>query len=183
MSRLICFAAFIALFAASAHDAAPADSPYVGQETRAIKALSQDEVEGLLAGKGLGFAKAAELNGYPGPAHVLELADKLHLSDAQRIATSAILAEMQRRAATAGAKLVEQERQLDRRFADGSVTKEALAASLARIGELQADVRRAHLDAHIAQVDVLTAEQRAAYMRLRGYTESSPAAGGHHMKH
>jgi hypothetical protein len=90
---------------------------------------------------------------------------------------------MQQRAAVAGAKLVEQERQIYRRFADGSVTKEALAASLGRIGELQADVRRAHLDAHLAQVDVLTTEQRAAYMHLRGYTESPPAAGGHHMKH
>ncbi len=50
-------------------------SPYVGQEARGIKALSQDDVEGLLAGAGSpfgGMAKPAELNGYPGPRHVLD---------------------------------------------------------------------------------------------------------------
>src|SRR5687767_11125254 len=54
-----------------------ADSPYVGQEDRAIKALDAKDVDGLLAGSGMGYAKAAELNGYPGPMHVLELAEKL----------------------------------------------------------------------------------------------------------
>jgi Spy/CpxP family protein refolding chaperone len=169
--------------ATTSHAVTPGPSPYVGQEGRPIKALAPDEVDGLLAGRGMGYAKSAELNGYPGPAHVLELADQLHLSDAQRAATSAIFTQMQRRAAAAGAQLVEQERQLDQRFADGSITKEALAASLARIGELQADVRRAHLDAHLAQVGVLTPEQRTAYVRLRGYADSRPADSGHHMKH
>jgi hypothetical protein len=163
--------------------AAPALSPYVGQESRAIKALSPDEVDGLLAGRGMGYAKSAELNGYPGPAHVLELAEQLRLSEAQRAATSSIFLEMQQRAAAVGARLVEQERQLDRSFADGSITKEALAASLERIGALQADVRRAHLDAHLAQLAVLTDEQRRAYMRLRGYPGGESAPAGHHMKH
>lgn len=183
MNRFAALAALIALFATTSYAAAPVPSPYTGQETRAIKAMSEDEVEGLLAGKGMGFAKAAELNGYPGPAHVLELAEQLRLSDPQRKATLAIFTEMQRRAVTAGAELVGQERQLDRRFADRSINKETLAASLARIGELQADVRRAHLDAHLAQAEVLTEEQRAMYARLRGYTNHVPTTGGHHMKH
>jgi Spy/CpxP family protein refolding chaperone len=182
MNRLVTLA-LASVIATPSQAAAPEASPYAGQETRAIKALSPDEIDGLLAGRGLGYAKAAELNGYPGPAHVLELADKLHLTEAQRTATSAIFAEMQRRAAAVGAQLVEQERQLDRRFSDGSITKETLAASLARIGELQADVRRAHLDAHLAQVQVLTPEQRTAYTRLRGYADSQPAHSGHRMKH
>jgi Spy/CpxP family protein refolding chaperone len=169
--------------AAGSQAATPAPSPYVGQEARPIKALSPDEVDGLLAGRGMGYAKSAELNGYPGPAHVLELADQLRLSDAQRRATSSIFTAMQERAAAAGARLVEQERELDRSFADGSITTQALAASLERIGTLQADVRRAHLDAHLAQLAVLTAEQRGAYMRLRGYADSQPTPAGHHMKH
>ena len=49
-------------------------SPYAGQQTRAIKALSPEDLAGLLNGEGRGMAKAAELNGYPGPVHVLELA-------------------------------------------------------------------------------------------------------------
>jgi hypothetical protein len=52
-------------------------SPYAGQERHDIKSLSPQEVTALLAGQGAGFAKAAELNGYPGPAHVIELADQL----------------------------------------------------------------------------------------------------------
>ena len=49
-------------------------SPYAGQQARQVKALSKAEIEGLLAGRGLGYAKAAELNHYPGPRHVLDLA-------------------------------------------------------------------------------------------------------------
>ena len=42
-----------------------------------VNALSPDEVQQYLAGAGMGYAKAAELNHFPGPMHVLELADKL----------------------------------------------------------------------------------------------------------
>ena len=51
---------------------------------RSIKALSEQQVNELGAGRGMGLALAAELNGYPGPSHVLELADKLELSADQR---------------------------------------------------------------------------------------------------
>ena len=50
--------------------AAEISSPYAGQETREIKALSRDEINGYLSGDGMAFAKAAELNHYPGPKHV-----------------------------------------------------------------------------------------------------------------
>jgi hypothetical protein len=53
-------------------------------QTRAIKALSEWQVSDLSAGRGMGLAMAAELNGYAGPSHVLELADKLELSSDQR---------------------------------------------------------------------------------------------------
>jgi hypothetical protein len=47
----------------------PQVSPYAGEQGRAIKALSQKEVSDLLDGAGMGYAKAAELNRYPGPMH------------------------------------------------------------------------------------------------------------------
>src|SRR5215469_14793256 len=50
-----------------------ADMPYAGQEARTIKALSDDDIAALRKGEGMGMAKAAELNGYPGPVHVLAL--------------------------------------------------------------------------------------------------------------
>ncbi len=59
---------------------ANAQTPYAGMQTRPIKALSEQQMADLSAGRGMGLALAAELNGYPGPVHVLELADKLNLS-------------------------------------------------------------------------------------------------------
>ena len=63
---------------------AAAQAPYAGMEARPIKALSEQQVADLKAGRGMGLALVAELNGYPGPSHLLELADQLGLSDAER---------------------------------------------------------------------------------------------------
>ena len=49
--------------------------PYAGEELRSLKSMSSQEIESLRSGEGMGFAKLAELNHYPGPKHVLELAD------------------------------------------------------------------------------------------------------------
>jgi hypothetical protein len=65
--------------------------PYAGEHTRDIKSLSQKEIEDLRAGAGMGYARAAELNSYPGPSHVLELADQLGLSLEQRAATKRLM--------------------------------------------------------------------------------------------
>jgi len=96
---------------ALAHAAAP--SPYVGQESRQIKALSPSEQADLLAGKGMGLAKAAELNGYPGPAHVLELASQLGLSAEQLAATRTLSTSMEQRAKELGRQLVAAEQSLE----------------------------------------------------------------------
>jgi hypothetical protein len=57
-----------------------AQSPYAGMQMRLIKALSEQQIADLKAGRGMGLALPAELNGYPGPIHVLELSDELGLS-------------------------------------------------------------------------------------------------------
>ena len=95
----------------------------------------------------MGFAKAAELNGYAGPKHVLELAGELDLTAEQRTRTQALFASMQTKAVALGRQLVDEERKLDRLFASTSITQNSLQESVARIGELQADVRAAHLEA------------------------------------
>jgi Spy/CpxP family protein refolding chaperone len=157
---------------------AHSQSPYAGQEARDIKALSRSEVDSLLAGSGMGFAKAAELNGYPGPRHVLDLADELELTDDQRAATQALFDAMHEEAARLGAALVAGERVLDALFAEGTIDDEKLAAALARIGELRTALRRTHLEAHLRQKEVLSASQVHRYMRLRGYHGQHDA--GHH---
>jgi hypothetical protein len=69
---------------------AQAQAPYAGLQMRPIKALSEQQVADLSSGRGMGLALAAELNGYPGPSHVLELADKLDLTTEQRARPGAI---------------------------------------------------------------------------------------------
>lgn len=171
-----CLIAFLCL-APSVSMAAPA-SAYAGQEDRDIKALSPEDTSAYLSGKGMGLARAAELNGYAGPAHVLELATPLALTPEQRSRTEALFAAMTAKAIPLGQALVAQERQLDRLFASRAVTAELLARSLQDIGVLQAQIREAHLEAHLDQVAILSAEQNARYAQLRGY-RSSPEPTGH----
>src|SRR3954462_11581509 len=89
--------------------AANAQTPYAGMQTRSIKALSEQQVADLRAGRGMGLALAAELNGYPGPVHVLELVDKLNLSADQRASVQRLFDSMKAEALPLGAKLLEQE--------------------------------------------------------------------------
>ena len=166
MARIVIGAALAIVLSALTADA---QSPYAGQESRPIKALSSEEIADYLAGKGLGLAKAAELNGYPGPKHVLELAGELNLTPDQKARTEALFRTMQARAIALGTALVEEERALDRLFQSHAVTPETLAGSLARIGALQGQVRQVHLDAHLEQTALLTQDQVRRYNHLRGY--------------
>jgi Spy/CpxP family protein refolding chaperone len=175
MKRRIAAVLVAAVAGAVGAFAAEPASPYAGQESRQIKALSPDDVAAYVGGKGQGLAKAAELNGFPGPAHVLELAEPLALTHDQRSRTQAIFTTMETRAREIGRALVEEERKLDLLFATKAVTRDALSKSLTEIGALQAQVRAVHLEAHLAQVEVLTPQQNARYAELRGYT----GAGGH----
>lgn len=155
-------------FASAALAEAPV-SPYLGEEVRAIKSLSPEDVDAYLSGKGVGLARAAELNGYAGPRHVLELASELELTGKQRAQTEALYAAMLAKATALGRALVEKEHELDRLFATRSIDADHLTRSLDDIGSLQAGIRGAHLEAHLAQVGILTEKQNARYARLRGY--------------
>ncbi|MGE0454410.1 MAG: Spy/CpxP family protein refolding chaperone [Vicinamibacteria bacterium] len=158
---------------------APASvSPYAGEQARPIKALSPDEIESYRSGAGMGLAKAAELNHYPGPRHVLDLGAQLGLTEGQRAAIQGSFERMQREARALGASLVDEEAALDAAFASGSITSADLDARLARISELQSRIRGAHLRAHLETRGVLGDEQVRHYDSLRGY-----ATGGDHQGH
>jgi Spy/CpxP family protein refolding chaperone len=148
---------------------AKTESPYVGQEQRSIKALSTEDVDAYLEGKGHGYAKAAELNHYPGPLHVLDLAEQLGLSEQQVAATEDIYSAMKHRAKALGRALVDKERELDLAFASGSVDSESLAALVTEIGDIEAEIRFAHLNAHLEQKPIMTRHQVMQYDKLRGY--------------
>jgi Spy/CpxP family protein refolding chaperone len=158
----------IAFFCATAAWAGEALSPYTRQETREIKALSKEEIDGYLSGSGMGFAKAAELNHCPGPRHVLELADQLQLSAEQRKKTQAIFDGMKFQAVSLGKQLVEKEQLLDSRFAEGTISDAEVERLVTEISVLQAKLRTAHLRAHLTQRAVLTQDQIKHYAALRG---------------
>jgi hypothetical protein len=142
---------------------------YSGLQNREIKALSESEIAGLRAGRGMSLALAAELNGYPGPLHTLELANRLSLSDSQQAATRQLYERMRASAIAAGEALIAAERALDRLFATGSATEQQLADALARVAQAQASLRGIHLQAHLEQMRLLSPEQVSRYKRLRGY--------------
>jgi len=145
-------------------------SPYAGAEKREIKSLAPEQVQGLLAGEGLGYAQAAELNGVPGPKHVLELADHLELTEAQLRLTRQIFEAMQARAVELGGRLVEAERRLDRAFAAGTVDEKELATLVEGSARLEGELRLAHLQAHLRMLEILEPGQIRRYSELRGYT-------------
>lgn len=149
--------------------------PYAGQDARAIKAMAPERAAGLLAGAGLGYAKAAELNGWPGPLHALELAETLALNPEQAARIEAIRLEMLAKAQPLGAALIEAETALDALFASGAPDAEAVAAATARVAEIEGRLRAAHLSAHLETKPVLTRHQRMLYAQARGYN----AEGGH----
>ena len=174
---------FIALSAAAmvlAFESAVAQTPYAGLQTRSIKALSDQQIADLRAGRGMGLALAAELNGYPGPSHLLELADKLGLSDAQRNSVSNMFEAMKAETITIGERLIAQEAELDRLFADQVITPEKLSAATAEIGATQAELRAAHLKYHLSTVAMLEPSQIRQYSVLRGYHNGGSQKHHHH---
>jgi hypothetical protein len=169
---LACFAAFAAAQAQSPHA-----QPYAGQQARNIASLSDEEVQGFVGGKGMGLARPAELNGYPGPMHVLELGNELGLTLEQRQLLKAAFDRMKAKAMDLGAQYVAAERALDEAFkshADAAV----IASRVVEANRLLGEVRLSHLAAHLEITPLLTPQQRARYAELRGYA-ASKAHGNH----
>ena len=156
-------------FAGPAAAADPRPSPYAGQETRSIKSLSEEDLAELRRGGGWGLARAAELNGMPGPAHLLELKDRIPLSVDQVAAISAIFEEMRAAAIARGERLIAREEALEEAFRDASVTDRSLREMLLETGQARTALRYVHLAAHLKTLPLLTDDQIARYDMLRGY--------------
>jgi len=153
--------------------------PYAGLRERPVKALSDQQIADLKAGRGMSLALAAELNGYPGPSHVLELATPLGLSDDQRAKVAGLFDAMKREAVLLGERLIAAETALDRRFADKTITASSLGEATRDIASLQGELRLAHLKYHLATLELLTPEQATQYSTLRGYGAGQHGSGHH----
>ncbi len=157
-----------------------AESPYKGLQTRSIKALSDDEVRGLREGAGMRLALPAELNGYPGPKHILELEKELALTPEQKGAIQQLYDRMHGEAVSIGTKVVELEKALDEAFRDAKIDAKRLSELTGEIAALQGRLRYTHLVTHIEARGLLTKHQLHEYSRLRGYGDG---ASGHRHQH
>lgn len=149
------------------------DNPYSDIEDREIKALSTEEIDQLLSGAGMGTALAAELNGYPGPRHVLDLQEELQLTDTQIEQVTHIYNDMSTSAVVLGKKIIAAETKLDSLFASRIITDESLSREVASLGDLYGELRFVHLQAHLTTTAVLGSQQRQMYDVLRGYSDHS----------
>ena len=147
-----------------------ANQPYSGQQHRTIKSMSADEVEGHIKGYGLGYAKTAELNHYPGPAHLRELTQELGLSQEITKQILTIEEDMRANAQKLGQQIVNLERQLDMMFVHAQPSPELVDELTTKIGTLQGKLRAVHLNAHLAIRPLLSEDVIKRYDELRGYT-------------
>lgn len=147
-------------------------SPYAGQQNSGIPSLTAQELDDLRSAAGMGLARAAELNHFPGPRHVLDLADSLALTPDQVREITAIRERMHAAATKLGLDIIERERTLNQRFAHQHIDAATLREITADIARLQGELRYVHLLAHIETTALLKPEQIRAYDRLRGYTDT-----------
>ena len=160
-------------------------SKYVGQEQRVIKSLSEEDLDELTAGGGWGLAKAAELNGVPGPAHILEMKAEIKLTPVQLQQIEALYTTMREQAIPLGLELIELEKQLNTHFAERTISDALLRDLLENIAHTRAQLRYVHLSTHLKTPNILTSEQIALYNQLRGYSSNDPCANipeGHNVE-
>jgi len=163
----------LTLIAASEHEYT---SEYVGQEERDIKSLSDEDIRELKAGAGWGLAKAAELNGLPGPKHILEMKKEIELTSEQERMVVTLYNDMNKEAIALGNKLIEYEKDLNNRFAERRIDEKVLDELLTEISETYKSLRHTHLSAHLKTPSILTEGQIQKYNVLRGYSSGDPCA-------
>lgn len=154
-------------------NASPTPSAYRDLLSAEIRGIDPQTLEGYLTGSGLGMALPAELNGYPGPRHVLDLAGELELTLEQKAQVQQLFDQMQPQAIDLGKQILEAEAGLEQAFRTETITEAMLDQQLAQIGQLDAQLRFVHLRTHLMTLDILSPHQVMQYNRLRGYHEAS----------
>lgn len=154
--------------------ATPHTSPYAGQEQREIKTLATDDINDLQNGRGWGLAKAAELNGFPGPIHILQMKREIHLNKEQEQKIIELYEKMKQQAIPLGNRLIQLEKELNQLFANKLITDDLLREKLDTIMDVRKQLRFVHLSAHLQTPSILTSQQVEQYNQLRGYKELDP---------
>ena len=144
-------------------------SPYAHTQSAEVATLTPDEVRELRNGEGMGLARPAELNSFPGPRHLLDLKADLDLTREQIARIEAIHAEMKTGAIAKGEAILQAELHLANLFATGRPTAAETTRMTEHLGIMRGQLQAIHLLAHIKSTRELTAEQIERYDRLRGY--------------
>jgi hypothetical protein len=174
--RIVPSLSLLLLFVATAAAQDRLISPYQPQAQSELLGLNDSEIAELRAGTGMGLARAAELNSYPGPRHVLDAveAGRFPASPDQVQQVRLIFDGMKGDAQRVGAEILREEESLEAAFRASTITDDDLRLRVTRIAKLQGELRAIHLRAHVATRAILSAAQLARYNELRGYT-TSPA--------
>jgi hypothetical protein len=161
------------------------NSPYRRQAETGLRGLDEKEIADLKAGAGMALARAAELNSYPGPRHVLDAVEegKLSVTREQRERIQQLFNTMNADAVSVGATILAEEHELESGFRSVTMTDADLHSRVARIAALQGQLRAIHLSAHLATRRILSDTQIARYNELRGYTGSQEKHGDQKHKH
>ncbi|MFK7866057.1 MAG: Spy/CpxP family protein refolding chaperone [Alphaproteobacteria bacterium] len=166
------------IYEAAAEDQDPSKaalrSHYIDQQDRPIKSLSAEDIEELKRGGGWGLAKAAELNGVPGPAHVLEMQQEIALTQDQIAQIQHIYEQMRLKAIDKGEEMIALERALEDHFKQKTITDSILQALLGEIAATRSELRYIHLSTHLLMPDILSTAQIAHYNQIRGYDRKDP---------
>lgn len=128
-----------------------------------IVALTPQQIDDLLQGRGANLALAAECNDSPGPMHVIELADQLRLSPDQRKLTRELAGRMGAEARDLGRRVVDVEQALDNDFRSGTMNAERLASLTGTSASLGGQLRNVHLRTHLEMRAALTEDQIDIY--------------------
>lgn len=151
-------------------------NPYAGTSA----GLSDAQRAQYLNGEGMGFAKPAEMNHYPGPRHVLQNAERIKLTSAQLAATQKLFAGVQQKAKELGKQIVDREDELVRIFSSQTANQTRVEELTAEIGKLQGELRAAHLTAHLQERSLLSPEQVRVYDEARDYIPGEKPAPALH---
>jgi Spy/CpxP family protein refolding chaperone len=132
---------------------------------------SAERAQGLLEGKGMGLATPAENHGYPGPRHVLDASDQLHLTADQKARTEALVAAMKAEAIPQAKLLLADEAALDNLFISHQANLANITAASDRAAQTESALRVIHLKYHLAMEALLTPDQIKAYTALGSHPE------------
>ncbi len=146
-------------------------SPYREQLGSEIRGLTTKEITDLREGLGMGLARSAELNGYPGPRHILDAVEaaQFHLNPEQLAAVRQLFEEMSAEARRLGRTILTEEQALESAFRAGTIDATNLRERVTRIAALQGKLRAVHLRTHLQTRALLTDHQIERYNEVRGY--------------